>query len=442
MEETMKNRAQRAISECWTIAGFTEEPSRITRRFLTPPVHNVHAHLRQRMQALGMTIHIDALGNLRGLHQPANAPAKRFGQKRFILGSHIDTVPNAGPFDGILGVTLALELVEIAQERQLPIAIEVIAFSEEEGVRYGIPFLGSRAIAGAFDEKILTYQDADGIPMSEAIRTFGLDPAQIPSAALDPQQTLGFLEIHIEQGPVLEAENLQLAAVESIVGQSRFGLRFTGHANHAGTTPMHLRHDALAAAAEWITLVEKQVSEAAAVPGKDHTPGLVATIGKVALQPNAGNVIPGVVDLSLDLRHDSNRIRIWWSTQLIREAVDIAHRRGLELEWIQKTNERAVHMDRSLTNHLSAALESAGFPAKIMTSGAGHDAMILASYVPATMLFLRSPGGISHHPAESVREEDVEAALHVAANFLTKLSGCPTFATGVPGDRSSSLGWS
>jgi allantoate deiminase len=408
MDHTIKSRAARAISECHTLATFTEEPGRITRRFLTPPVHAVHAHLRQRMEALGMTVHIDAAGNLRALHQPANAPTKRF-----LLGSHIDTVPNAGPFDGILGVTLALELVEIAQERSLPIAIEVIAFSEEEGVRYGIPFLGSRAITCTFDEMLLDYQDLDGIPMHQAIRAFGLDPAEIRAASIGPQQVLGFLEIHIEQGPVLEVENLQLAAVTSIVGQTRGTLTFTGHANHAGTTPMHLRHDALAAAAEWITAVESLANA---------TPSLVATVGGIHAEPNATNVIAGKVQITLDLRHPSDSIRFAARETLMAQAQAIAQRRHLNMHFDQTMDEPAVPMDAALTAHLTAALQSTGFPVRTMTSGAGHDAMILASYVPTTMLFLRSPGGISHHPAESVREQDVEAALHIAANFLERIS--------------------
>ena len=409
MDQTVKDHAARAIAECLHLATFTEEPGRITRRFLTPPTHAVHAHLRRRMEALGMTVHTDAAGNLRGLHQPINAPAKRF-----LLGSHIDTVPDAGPFDGILGVTLALELVEIAQERNLSLAIEVIAFSEEEGVRYGIPFLGSRAITCTFDEMLLDYQDPDGIPMHQAIRNFGLDPAKIRAASLGPQQVAGFLEIHIEQGPVLEAENLQLAAVSAIVGQTRGTITFAGHANHAGTTPMRLRHDALAAAAEWIATVEAHAQ---------RTPGLVATVGKITAEPNATNVIPGTVHASLDLRHPSDSIRSSSLETLIAQAHAIAHRRHLSMHFNQTMNESAAPMDPELTAHLTASLESAGFPAKIMTSGAGHDAMILALYVPTTMLFLRSPGGISHHPDESVREQDVEAALIVAAEFLSRLTG-------------------
>jgi allantoate deiminase len=408
----MRDRAQRAIAECKLIAGFTEEPGRITRRYLTPPVHDVHRHLRARMEALGMTVHVDAAGNLRGLWQPVDARGKRL-----VLGSHIDTVPNAGAYDGVLGVTLALEWLGIAQELAVPFPIEVIAFSEEEGVRYGVPFLGSRAVAGSFDRAMLAYEDASGVRMDDAMRAFGLDPDKLEEAALD-DNALGFIEMHIEQGPVLEAENLPLAVVTAIAGQTRLALRFTGQANHAGTTPMHLRRDALAAAAEWVVAVESEVKKAAAEGEKE----LVATVGKLAVEPNAGNVVPGVVSASLDIRHIGNRARGKWVTQLTGLARSIAARRGIELECAQKSNERVVEMDRFLTASLEVAIESAGFPQKRMHSGAGHDAMVMAERVPTTMLFLRSPGGISHHPAEAVREEDVEAALLVGRKFLEQLA--------------------
>ncbi len=415
----MRDRAQRAIAECKLIAGFTEEPGRTTRRFLTPPVRDVHAHLRDRMEALGMTVGVDAIGNLRGLWQTEGTDRmSETARKRLILGSHIDTVPNAGAYDGVLGVVLAIEWVQIAREIAFPMPIEVIAFSEEEGVRYGVPFLGSRAVTGIFVEKMLADEDAEGIRMEDAIRAFGLDPAKIGEAAIDPAEVYGFVEMHIEQGPVLEAENLQLAVVDAIVGQTRLGLRFIGQANHAGTTPMHLRRDALAAAAEWITSVESVVRDAAA----GDEPGLVATVGKIELKPNAGNVIPGTVDLSLDLRHDSNRARSQWANHLLADARRIAHQRGVEVESVVKMSERTTEMDRHLTARLASAVEDAGFPPKRLPSGAGHDAMVMAARWPATMLFLRSPGGISHHPDEAVREEDVEAALLVGRKFLEQLA--------------------
>jgi allantoate deiminase len=403
----LKTKAAEAIAECRLLATMSEEQGQTTRRFLTPPVAAVHAHLRGRMEALGMSVRTDAAGNLRGLWQPEDA-----AKKRLLLGSHIDTVPHAGAFDGVLGVFLALEWVRIAQELQVPQAIEVIAFSEEEGVRYGVPFLGSRAVAGVFDPGMLAYEDSDGVRMEDAIRAFGLDPSKIAEAALDGD-VLGYVEIHIEQGPVLEAEGLSLAVVEGIVGQSRLSFRFKGQANHAGTTPMHLRRDALTAAAEWMVAVEAAAREAE---------GLVATIGKIAAEPNAGNVIPGVVDVSLDVRHMSDRVRTHFVQEFIESANLIAHRRGLDVEWIEKMNGPSVMMDSTLSSDLTAAVEAAGYPAKKMPSGAGHDAMIMAQRVPSAMLFLRSPGGISHHPAEAVLEEDVEAALQTGALFLLRLA--------------------
>jgi allantoate deiminase len=403
----MKERALRAIAECRLIATMSEEHGRITRRFLTPPTHDVHKHLRARMESLGMSVHVDAAGNLHGLWRPASA-----GCRRLLLGSHIDTVPNAGAFDGVLGVTLALEWVGIAQELALPLAIEVIAFSEEEGVRYGVPFLGSRAVAGRFDNALLMLTDTDAISMEAAMRAFGLDPSRIGEAAIDAD-VIGFVEVHIEQGPVLEAEGLRVAAVTAIVGQTRLNLTFGGHANHAGTTPMHLRRDALAAAAEWIAAVEALART---------TDGLVATVGRLIVEPNAGNVVPGMVQASLDLRHADDATRAAAVQELVARAGAIAAQRGLSLERTDRLDQPAVPMDERLTALLADAIEAAGYAAKAMPSGAGHDAMVMAAKVPTAMLFLRSPGGISHHPAETVLEEDVEAALHVGREFLLRLA--------------------
>jgi allantoate deiminase len=403
----MKDRAQRAIAECRVIATMTEEPGRITRRFLTPPMHDVHAHLRTRMEALGMTVRVDAAGNLRGLWQPVNAKPRRL-----VLGSHIDTVPDAGAFDGVLGVTLALEWVGLAQELALPLAIEVIAFSEEEGVRYGVPFLGSRAVAGRFDPALLALTDSQGVSVEDAIREFGLDPDRIGEAELHPD-AIAFVEVHIEQGPVLEAEALGIAAVTTIVGQTRLTLTFTGHANHAGTTPMRLRHDALAAAAEWITTVEALAQ---------RTDGLIATVGRVRVEPNAGNVVPGTVQLSLDLRHAQDPTRVLAVEELCSLADAIGERRRIAVQRTDQLQQPAVPMDERLTSFLSDAIEVAGFPAKTISSGAGHDAMVMAARVPTAMLFLRSPGGISHHPAEAALQEDVEAALRVGREFLMRLA--------------------
>lgn len=403
----MKNRAARAIAECRRIAAMTEEPGRITRRFLTDPMHDVHALLRARMETLGLTVRVDAAGNLRGLWQPPDARGRRL-----LLGSHLDTVPDAGAFDGVLGITLALEWIELAQGLGLPLAIEIIAFSEEEGVRFGAPFLGSRAVAGRFAPALLALKDRDGVTVEDAIRSFGLDETRIAEAAID-QDVLGFVEMHIEQGPVLESENLNVAAVTAIAGQTRMSLEFTGHANHAGTTPMRMRRDALAAAAEWVIAVE--------ATGR-RTEGLTATVGKIEVQPNAGNVIPGLARLSLDVRHADDPIRRAAVEELLASARAVAKRRGLASNSTTQMDQPAVPMDERLTAFLADAIESAGLAVKRMPSGAGHDAMVMASRAPTAMLFLRSPGGISHHPSESVREEDVEAALRVGRKFLERLS--------------------
>jgi allantoate deiminase len=402
----MNDRAARAIAECRLIATMSEEPGRITRRFLTPPVHQVHARLCARMEALGMSVQVDAAGNLRGLWQPAQATGKRL-----VLGSHIDSVPDAGAFDGVLGVAMALEWVSIAEELGLGLPIEVIAFSEEEGIRYGVPYLGSRAVAGRFDPSLLALTDAGNISVEAQLRAFGLDPARIGDAALDGN-ALCFVEIHIEQGPILEAENLSLAAVTAIVGQTRLSLSLTGQANHAGTTPMPLRRDALAAAAEWISSVESLAR---------RTAGLAATVGQISVEPNAGNVVPGLARLSLDVRHSRDEVRHSAVSQLLASALAIAGRRGLKLEHAGLLEQASVPMDERLTALLGVAIEAAGFPLKRMPSGAGHDAIVMAPTLPTAMLFLQSPGGISHHPDESVRLQDVQAALEVGREFLLRL---------------------
>jgi len=408
---SIRDLAAEAIAECRLLATMSDEPGRTTRLFLSPAVAEVHRHLRGRMEALGMQVWTDAAGNLRGLWQPVGA------SRRMLVGSHIDTVPDAGAFDGVLGVVLGLALVEMARADDLLLAIEVIAFSEEEGVRFGMPFLGSRAVAGRFDPDLLELRDADGISVREAIVDFGLASEDIDHA-LASEDTVGFFEIHIEQGPVLEAEGLSLAVVTGIVGQTRGEVRFTGQANHAGTTPMHLRHDALAVAAEWISAVEAYARRQESAAGGS---GLVATVGKLRVEPNAGNVIAGSVIASLDVRDARDAEREAAVAALLDDAARIGKRRGVDCQWALKISQPAVPMDEQLTALLAESVEGAGFPVRRLASGAGHDAMVMATRVPSAMLFLRSPGGISHHPAESVLEDDVRDALAAARTFLRRV---------------------
>ncbi len=406
MTGTYNDRVARTIARCREIAACTDVPGETTRLFLTPSMHTVHALVRGWMQAAGMTVYVDAIGNLRAL-RPALTP----GSPRLIIGSHLDTVPNAGAFDGILGVVLGIAIVEELQGQHLPFAIEVIGFSEEEGVRFSKPFLGSLALVGKLDAETMARTDRTGISVTAAIQAYGLDPTQL-SAAILAHDTFAYLEFHIEQGPVLESENASLGVVEALVGQTRMEFIFTGQANHAGTTPMHLRHDAMAATADWVVAVESYAAL--------HD-GLVATVGKLDVSPGAGNVIAGRVTASLDVRHADDSARKAAVTAIVQTAKTAAAKRGVQVTMHAHLEQPAVPLDARLTSTLRNAATQAGFPSRTMTSGAGHDAMILAPVVPSAMLFLRSPGGLSHHPDEAVLPQDIEAALATAMEFLAKL---------------------
>ena len=375
-------------------------------------MRDCHRELAGWMEPLGADVQVDAAGNFRGV-----LPAAQPDAPRLLIGSHLDTVPNAGAYDGVLGVVLAIALLEELRGRRLPFGIEVVAFSEEEGVRFGIPFIGSRALVGRLDQELLDTRDAQGISVQEAIESFGLNPEKLPQAELE-SNTLGYLEFHIEQGPVLEKLNLPLALVEAIAGQSRLEFTFLGRANHAGTTPMHLRCDALAGAAEWIGTVERVAQ---------GVPGLVATVGKIESKPGATNVIAGEAWLTLDVRHSSDEIRTRVVVDLIRQAEGIAARRGLSIQERTLLSQRAVAMDSFLNGELEQAILKTGCKPHRMVSGAGHDAMIMVERVPAAMIFLRTPGGISHHPAESVACKDVEKAIECGLHLLDQLAASPKF---------------
>jgi allantoate deiminase len=405
---TVGEAAHDAIRRCRWIAQQTEEPGRITRTFLSPPMRAVHGELSAWMAAAGMHTTVDAAGNLRGIYPGASGSSGAL-----YLGSHLDTVPGAGAFDGVLGVVMAIALVHLVAPRRLPFDIDVIGFSEEEGVRFGIPFIGSRAFAGTLDDVALTARDSGGTSVREAICRFGLDPARLSEARF-AASPLGYLEFHIEQGPVLDSHDLPVGIVQTIAGQSRAEVSFRGRAAHAGTTPMTMRHDALAGAAEWIGTVEIVAL---------GTAGLVATVGRATVAPGAANVIPGECVLTVDVRHADDAIRRDAFERLNTAAQAIAARRELTIEWRQYLDQPATCMTPSLVSILERAVSAAGATAPLMTSGAGHDAMIVASHMPAGMLFVRSPGGISHHPDETVREEDVAVALATGLNALELLAG-------------------
>ncbi len=406
--------AEEVLARCRRLASCSEDSDGIRRTFLSPPMRDVHREITNWLEEVGAKVRIDAAGNLRAVY-PGEGPSP----PRLLFGSHLDTVPNAGAYDGVLGVLIALALLKDLRGRRLPFALEVVGFSEEEGVRFGAPFIGSRALVGRLDEDLLNTCDAKGVSVRRAIEEFGLNPAEMSDAELS-QNAFGYVEFHIEQGPVLEKVMRPLAVVEAIAGQSRLEFVFTGRANHAGTTPMDMRFDAVAGAAEWITAVEREANNNA---------GLVATVGSVKTAPGASNVICAEAQLTLDVRHRENEVRTRAVAEMTLRAEEIARRRRLSVRHRTRMNQLAVPMDPFLNRQIGDAIRKTGVEPHAMVSGGGHDAMIMAEKIPSAMIFLRTPGGISHHPAESVAVEDVQRAIECGHHLLEQLSSSPASRT-------------
>jgi allantoate deiminase len=346
----------------------------------------------------------DEFGNLIGRYEGT-------GDKSLVLGSHLDTVRDAGKYDGILGVMVALACVEQLHDRgeRLPFSIEVVAFADEEGLRFGTTFLGSSVYAGAFDGKRLSLEDEKGVTLREAVRTFGGHPDALESDGRGNGDLLGYCEVHIEQGPVLEQMDLPVGVVTAINGQSRIKVGFTGQAGHAGTVPMEGRRDALCAAAEFVLEVESTAKA---------EPQAVATVGEIKAFPGAINVIPAEATHSLDLRHPEDAVRERLRDRLERRAKEIAASRGCDYSWDLRQETPAVPADPKLSALVAKAVEDSGLPVHRLPSGAGHDAAQMAALTPMAMLFVRCKEGISHNPAESVTKEDVGAAIDVMNRFL------------------------
>ncbi|HEX4154860.1 MAG TPA: allantoate amidohydrolase [Acidobacteriaceae bacterium] len=404
------SRAAKIIDRCRELACITDVPGGTTRLFLSPATREAHTKLLGWMQQAQLETRIDDIGNVRGIRRSAIA-----GAPTLLLFSHIDTVPNAGPFDGLLGVILSLAAIEELNDQHtiLPFNIELIALSEEEGIRFTFPFLSSLALTGQLAPAHLTRTDANSITVAEALRNVGLNPDRVPTSCALLPNTFAALEVHIEQGPVLDEANESIAVVRGIIGQSRLCFAFEGQANHAGTTPMPLRHDALAAAAEWIVAVERCAAT--------HSP-LVATVGRLEVLPGGINIVPGRVNATLDLRHPDDRVRREAVVILQAAAQQAAASRGVRATSSLESEQATFPMNAVLTTQLQQAAHRAGPGARALFSGAGHDAMILAPHVPTAMLFVRSPHGLSHHPDETVREADVEAALATTLEFIRTLT--------------------
>jgi allantoate deiminase len=357
------------------------------------------------MEAAGLECRRDAIGNVIGRGGPSGGPA-------FVLGSHIDSVRDAGRYDGPLGVLVPLAALERLGNGALPVAVELVCFADEEGLRYRSSYLASRAFAGLLPDDELLELDDEGVPLADAIRAMGGEPAALASAARSPDELIGYLEVHIEQGPVLEADDLPVGIVTAIAGQSRGFADVTGKAGHAGNTPHTLRADALCGAAEIVLDAERAMAAG---------DGLVATVGRFDVSPNVGNVIPGLVTLSYDVRHQDDATRTAAVDELRSRAHAICRRRGLRLDWRPLQEHPAVPMAPGLRARLRDAVEATGVRALELPSGAGHDAVSVAHLTDVSMLFVRCRGGISHHPDESVRQDDVAVAIDVVERFLRGL---------------------
>jgi len=388
------------------LAAISAETDRLSRLYLTPEHRRANDLVAAWMREAGMSVREDAVGNIVGRYE-----GDRPGLPALLIGSHLDTVRDAGKYDGMLGVLSGIAVVAglHAQGRRLPFAVEVIGFGDEEGTRFQSTLIGSRAVAGTFDPGVLDKRDADGVRLGDAMAAFGLDPAAWASAARARAEVLAYAELHIEQGPVLETLGRSVGIVTAIAGATRLAVTVEGFAGHAGTVPMPLRRDALAAGAEMILAVEALCS------GQDR---LVGTVGRIEATPGATNVIPGRVRFTIDLRADRDALRLERVAAVRARLEEIADRRGVGIAFEPLHDSPAVACHPDLMAQFAASASALGLDAPQLPSGAGHDAMAVAKLTDIAMLFVRCERGISHNPAESITAADAEAGVRVLARFV------------------------
>ncbi|WP_016941699.1 allantoate amidohydrolase [Dickeya zeae] len=392
--------ARRVMTRCDQLAAISETPDQLTRVYLSAQHMQANQQTGEWMRDAGMQVWQDSVGNICGRYEGSTP-----GAPALLMGSHLDTVRNAGRYDGMLGVLAAIETVSFLHQHgiRLPVALEVVGFGDEEGTRFDVTLLGSRGLTGTWPEGWLSRPDANGVTVSQALTQVGLDPDAIAQAARPVTDILAYLELHIEQGPCLEQAGLALGVVTAINGARRLNCTFTGHAGHAGTVPMSQRQDALAAAASWMTQAEQMTRES--------DPYLVATFGTLQCLPGAANVIPGEVRLTLDIRGPDDTPLDALLQRLLTLAQDIAMQRGCTFDAQEYYRIAATRCDEMLQQRLSAAVMQVQGENLLLPSGAGHDAIAIAERWPVGMLFMRCKGGISHHPDEAVLTEDVALAL-------------------------------
>jgi allantoate deiminase len=410
------------IADLETLGRISDEPGKLTRTFLSPAMEDAVKYVGSRMQDTGLDVRVDSVGNVIGrlsASPQSSHPDRRI--KTLLVGSHLDTVRDAGKFDGPLGVLLPIAALSELQRRgvELPYHVEVIGFSEEEGVRFASAYLGSEGYTGRLKASTLALTDASGVTVQQALDAFNGETFTPPSAAYRREELLGYVEVHIEQGPVLAAEKLSVGVVSAIAGQTRFKIKWTGRAGHAGTTPMGLRRDALAGAAEFVLAVEKLA--------RASRDGLVATVGAMSVLPGAANVIAGEVHHTIDVRHSSDVARKAAVTALRQAAAKIAQARGLRVAWQRTQENGAVACSPQLTAQLGRSVQAVQGKTLSLVSGAGHDGVVMSELTSIAMLFVRCRGGLSHHPEEYASPKDIGVALDVMIDFLLRLAAKPNF---------------
>jgi len=405
--EAIGARAETMLAE---LGAVSSEPQRLVRLYLTPEHRRAADLIGSWMRDAGMTVTEDALGTVRGHWRPDL-------KRRLLIGSHIDTVIDAGKYDGPLGVVAGILAVRELMDRDidLPFGIDVLAFGDEEGSRFRTTLAGSSACAGVFDRSSLAFPDRNGISLGDAIEAYGKRIDDIPAAAYNPANVVGFVELHIEQGPVLEAQNLPLGVVTGIVGQSRMRVVVLGEAGHAGTVPMRMRQDALAGAAELMLLIEQTARE-------NEDDGMVATVGRIEASPGATNVIPGRVGFSLEFRSSSDDKRKAAIELIKADAQRIGVKRKLEFAFEPFHETSTTACTAELQALMDDAIASLGYQSIRLPSGAGHDAQVMAKLCPMAMLFVRCRGGISHNPAEFASEADIGLSVAALVRFIEKLA--------------------
>ncbi len=399
--ELFARAGSRAYDRCDELAGITAVPGGIHRFHLTSQHRWANALAGQWMRAAGLTSRTDAAGNLVG-----RLEGREPGLPAVVLGSHLDTVPDAGRYDGPLGVVIAVETAQLLRDAMplMPCALEVYAFSDEEGSRFGTALLGSNPVAGNWRAEWLDQTDRAGTTLRQAYRDFGLDPTRVAEAARAPDELVAYLEAHIEQGPLLEELGRPLGVVTSIAGARRFALSVTGEARHAGGTPYDRRRDALVGASSAVLAIESIARRRA----------IIGTVGGMHAYPGAVNVVPGRAEFSLDLRAETDDARDAGWAEILDTITTLCRQRGLEFGWVEEHRAHAVRCAPRLTVAIEEAVATVDRGVRdvpLLYSRAGHDAMVMADLVDIGMLFIRCEDGISHAPTEAVTVGDVRLAV-------------------------------